>query len=64
MNFEISRASSWREDKPCEIAFKESGRWIVDIKSLDDLLKFVSEYGDIIISRDNFAITIYDSYVE
>lgn len=69
MLFQVSRVQMWSEDvRPCERAFKamHGGPWVVDIKSMEDLMDFYEEVGmQLIIGRTNGTndITIYDDYL-
>jgi hypothetical protein len=80
MKFLIGRASNWfdnNKDKapPCKNAYKELGEyperkaWVVEISSLEDLIKLIKKEGDIIIGKSDviegfYVIKIYDDYVE
>ena len=64
MIFTISRASDWRKNKssPCKKAFKENNQWFIEFDTLEELINFTKEEGEIIM--DSSQITIYDDYVE
>lgn len=82
MKFLVSRTSEWDQTvQPCEGAVSVShnpsyfrGLWELEINSLDDLWKFITEHGDIILSRGTKAevdagetrlhLEIYDDYRE
>lgn len=73
MKFIVSRASLVTNAKPCEEAQEEKVEgvfgqsWTVEIKNLTDLLSFIKNEGEIIISKEKeniYEIMIYDSYVE
>lgn len=81
MKFQVGRTNNWGSKKPPidEGDFgihKMSGRkrkysrepvWLVEIKNLKELMKFMEKYGDIIISegyRGYPSIEIYDDYRE
>ena len=86
MTFVIERASLMFDDekKPCKEAEKRSyvheyinGQgiqtcWVVEINSLNDLMKLVKKYGKIIIEEQNEYVEykhdgyllIYDDYIE
>lgn len=79
MRFRIIRASNDTK-KPCKEAYKGTREiyfkdnfitddcWYIDINSLEELLKLIKKYGDLIIQEDdnnkNFLIMIYDDYIE
>jgi predicted RNA-binding protein associated with RNAse of E/G family len=74
MRFKISRTSGWDNDPPCKEAYTlpeeynpkdHYHKWYIDINSLDELIKFVDKYGDIVVSTENDPyIEIYDTYRE
>lgn len=80
MRFRIIRASNDIK-KPCKEAYKGTREiefrgnviiddcWYIDINSLEELLKLIKKYGDLIIQKEddnnkNFLIMIYDDYIE
>ena len=79
MRFRITRASNDTK-KPCKEAYKGTREiyfkdkfiiddcWYIDINSLEELLKLIKKYGDLIIQEDdnikNPLIMIYDDYIE
>jgi hypothetical protein len=69
MKFIVSRTSLWKEEKPCEEAYKEGERWFVDIRNLKELLCFIDKHGKCIISKHIYnkevmEIEIYNDYGE
>jgi hypothetical protein len=77
MVFQIKRASEHipRKEKPCENSFLiEEHTWSsniygIRINTLEELMNFITENGDIIIEQkdkyDTYSnIIIYDTYVE
>ena len=72
MRFWINRASSRPGEKPCERAEPCDHCWVINVETLDDLVKFCTENGGRIILRnypedtkaDRPSITIYDDYIE
>ena len=72
MRFRVDRASAWRNNKYKEIDIKFNPRvekinnlvekCFIDINSLEDLMEFISLYGDIVMDKD--SILIYDDYIE
>lgn len=55
--FTLKQASDWQREEP------------IEINSLEELLAFVEEHGDIIIYskreyEEHQTLTIYDTYVE
>ena len=73
MKFEISRTTDiYGDNKPVEGSFKsQCGDWLIEIKTLDDLIDFVKDNGCIVVSDysnidENSIpeIEIYDDYRE
>ena len=76
MKFLVQRTSGWkdRSKKPCEEAelYKEDRRWtlwIVEIATIDQLVKFCDKYGEVVIMPKDIGepyptIEIYDDYRE
>ena len=83
MKFVISRTSMWNNnEKPCDEAIEETcyfndlngntfkrKRWIIQINSLDELLKFKEKYeSELVITTTyydgSYEIEIYDDYRE
>ena len=76
MKFKISRTSLWHREKPCEEATLTNDvdrnklpYWILEINSLDDLIKFIEKYKRIVIEDEAYnidlpEIEIYDDYRE
>lgn len=73
MKFKIIRTSQIfdceeKHLKPCDEAFLEDGRWLIEIKTLEDLITFTKKYGKIILEKDycskEVAIEIYDDFRE
>lgn len=76
MNFIIRRTSSYTK-KPCREAYKDTMRtgygereiYRINVNSLEQLIKLVEKYGDIIIgphymNKNEMNIEIYDDYRE
>ena len=80
MRFRIIRASN-EAKKPCKEAYKGTREiyfkgnviiddcWYIDINSLEELLKLIKKYGDLIIQKEDdnnkkLLIMIYDDYIE
>lgn len=69
MKFEVVRTSiRWKvEEAPCPEAEKlPNGIWQVEIASLEDLIAFVREHGEVVINAGLHRpiIEIYDDYRE
>ena len=74
MRFKITRTSGWYNNPPCKEAYTLPEEydprawyqtWYIDINSLDELIKFVDKYGEIVVSTENDPyIEIYDTYRE
>jgi hypothetical protein len=78
MKFIVSRTSIWGDDeKPCKEAKQEKltwcgeteNCWVVEINTLEDLIKFYKKYGDLILEESDvkeapIKIEIYDTYRE
>ncbi len=80
MKFRISRASNYNPDaSPCPGAVEADGEWWVELATLDDLLAFVAEQGQVVVDnqspreiekgvgwvrRRGPSIQIYDGYIE
>ena len=76
MRFEVKRTSSfvYGKEQPCDEAVKERCNhdkrvkfWYVNIKNMNDLLKFVNKYELIIINAQDdgsYEIEIYDDHRE
>jgi hypothetical protein len=62
MKYRISRASDYSGNSPCPSAIKEDGSYFITINTLEDLMKFVKENGEIVL--DDESIKIYDDYLE
>ena len=69
MKFIVSRTSVLLKEKPCKEAKREIVQgvpeWVVEIKTLDDLIEFYKKYGDLVLmkswtDRIPFEIEIYD----
>ena len=71
MRFVIRRTSDWDNKPPCKEAYVLPEEydphawyhtWHIDINSLDELIKFVNKYGEIVVSTENDPyIEIYDT---
>lgn len=81
MKFVVSSTSGGHKEQPCEEAKRGSIErenkiysatadvWFVEINTLEELIKFYEEYGDIIIkdclwNKSYTEIEIYDDYRE
>ena len=67
MRFVVSRTTVWRNEiQPCEEAKREGENWIIELNSIDELLKFVDKYGDLVLQffDNRYEIEIYDGYRE
>lgn len=82
MKFVVSSTSGGYREQPCEEAIRGSIEienkiynkstvdvWFVEINTLEELIKFYEEYGDIIITdclwnKSYTEIEIYDDYRE
>ena len=71
MEFRITRTSQWDDEKPKEVKgiYKKDGYWYVKIDTLEELIDFYNQYGDLIIQQDwhnkkEMRIEIYDNYRE
>jgi len=78
MKFTITRTSTWYDKKPYKNAIEEEyiniwgqkqKEWVIEINTLEELLKLQKEEGDIIIKNDilgnnKLALEIYDTYRE
>jgi len=78
MKFVVNRASDFSSNaKPCEgaepVEIKGTGHridrmeWSIEIKTLEELLNFVKEFGGVVIAEHeqlDGEITIYDDYLE
>ena len=64
MKFKITRTSLWGDEKPCDEAKrpKDGKGWVINIKTLDSLVKFVKKYGKTVVNED--SIEIYDYWRE
>ena len=76
MKFVVTRTSLWKDQKPCRDAVKKEVTlskpnkgtidvWIIEIRDLEDLMKFYNKYGNIVIRKSRYkelpvAIEIYD----
>lgn len=67
--FEIDRVSLWFGGKPgekvCDEEFIEPDmqRHVVEFYTLDELIKFVEKYGNILIDKSGAKIVIYGDYI-
>jgi len=71
MKFTIERTSDWGgEQAPCQAAQRDGDYWVIEIETLEDLLKLRDETGDDLIvgrayaAKDMPSIEIYDTYRE
>ena len=60
MKFMIRRTSG--EEPPCPKAKEKDGEWYIKIKTLEELIDFVKENGEVVL--DENRIEIYDDYRE
>lgn len=64
MKFVVRRTSNDTNEKPCAEAYRQmvtyvnprgdeetEALWTVDFKTVDDMMRFFDEYGDIVIRR-------------
>ena len=60
----MKRASYYGDDpiKPCEESIRINGKWVIDIKSIEQLMYLSKKYKSLII--EDGSIKIYDDYVE
>lgn len=79
MKFQVDRASYrfCSSAQPCKDAYIDANqyphepmsRWIIELNSLEEIIQFVKEEGEIIIREPEYKdmpyrIKIYDSYIE
>lgn len=81
MKFQIKRSSLRKDEKPCEDCEQEEyvdtyhptskrKRWVMEINSLEDLIKFKNEQGTLILNESFHhedkidSLEIYDDYIE
>ena len=71
MEFRIIRSSQFSDEKPRNVRgiYKKDDNWYIKINTLEELIDFYKQYGDLIISEnwDNkkeMQIEIYDDYRE
>lgn len=81
MEFIVSRSSVYDNNiKPCDGAKQDIVRvvktirgnlekkyWSIEINSLEDLIKFIDTYGDVVLLENSdgyYEIEIYDNYRE
>jgi hypothetical protein len=71
MEFRIIRSSQFSDEKPRNVKgiYKKKDNWYIKINTLEELIDFYKQYGDLIISEnwDNkkeMQIEIYDDYRE
>ena len=71
MKFRVFRTSQFSDDKPRKVenAYKKGKYWYIKINTLEELIAFYEEYGNLIISENwhnkkELQIEIYDSYRE
>jgi hypothetical protein len=71
MEFRVIRSSQFSDEKPRNVKgiYKKDGYWYIKINTLEELIDFYNQYGDLIISQnwDNekeMQIEIYDDYRE
>ena len=67
MIYTIYRASKWTHEtaeKPCKLAYlsDDKEQWLVDLKSLEDLTRLISEVDKLVMNVGH--IVIYDDYME
>jgi hypothetical protein len=71
MEFRVIRSSQFSDEKPKNVKgiYKKDDNWYIKINTLEELIDFYNQYGDLIISQnwDNekeMQIEIYDDYRE
>ncbi len=74
MKFRISRASNYNPDaSPCPGAVEADGEWWLELATLDDLLAFIAEHGQVVVDNQppfpaeylsGPRIQICDDYIE
>ena len=71
MEFRIIRSSQFSDEKPRNVKgiYSKDDNWYIKINTLEELIDFYNQYGDLIISKnwDNkkeMQIEIYDDYRE
>ena len=79
MKFVVTRTNLSKNKKPCDEAEKSKTTytyndktkdvWIIEIKDLEDLMKFSKKYGNLVIGECPykefpFVVEIYDDYRE
>ena len=81
MKFVVERTADYTDEKPCAEACRDmvtyvnpmgkeetKALWTVDFKTVDDLMRFFNEYGDLVIRRGFWnglpTVEIYDDYME
>lgn len=71
MEFRVTRSSQFSDEKPRDVKgiYKKDDNWYIKINTLEELLAFYKEYGDLIISenldnKEEMQIEIYDDYRE
>ena len=71
MEFRVIRSSQFDDMKPRNVKgiYKKDDNWYIKINTLEELLAFYEEYGDLIISenldnKEEMQIEIYDDYRE
>ena len=72
MDFKVSRTSSWdQRDRPCDEAVHGDCGWFVSLGDMDEFIRFVDKYGQILVGRwcdsknhRHLELEIYDDYRE
>lgn len=71
MEFRVIRSSQWSDEKPRNVKgiYKKDDNWYIKINTLEELIGFYKQYGDLIIeenwdNKKEMQIEIYDDYRE
>ena len=71
MEFRIIRSSQFSDEKPRNVEgiYLKDDNWYIKINTLEELIDFYNQYGDLIISenwdnKEEMQIEIYDDYRE
>jgi len=48
--------------QPCQECYWNKDKWEIEINSLNELIKFIKKYSEIILTDD--CLCIYDDYIE
>lgn len=71
MEFRVIRSSQFSDEKPRNVKgiYLKDDNWYIKINTLEELIDFYNQYGDLIISenwdnKEEMQIEIYDDYRE